>query len=61
MIIDLNISHYRELLKSATEPSKRRIIVGLLAEEESKLARLSREERQSAGHSRQCVGSMINS
>jgi hypothetical protein len=44
MIIDLNISHYRELLKSATEPSKRRVILSLLAEEEAKLARLFREE-----------------
>jgi hypothetical protein len=40
MIIDLNINHYRDLLKTETEPSKRRAIVNLLAEEEAKLARL---------------------
>ena len=40
MIIDLNIDHYRDLLKTETEPSKRRAIAGLLAEEEAKLARL---------------------
>ena len=40
MIVDLNINHYRDLLKTETEPSKRRAIAGLLAEEEAKLARL---------------------
>jgi hypothetical protein len=40
MITDLNINHYRDLLKTETEPSKRRAIANLLAEEEAKLARL---------------------
>jgi hypothetical protein len=41
MIIELNINHYRELLKSVTDASKRRTIAQLLAEEEAKLAALS--------------------
>jgi len=46
MIIELNIRHYREILKTETDPSKRRTIVQLLAEEEAKLAKLaSKEER----------------
>ena len=46
MIIDLNIRHYRDLLKTETDPSKRHMIANLLAEEEVKLARLfSREEK----------------
>jgi len=40
-IIELNIRHYRDLLKSETDPSKRRTILQLLAEEEAKLAKLS--------------------
>jgi hypothetical protein len=44
MIIDLNIRHYRDLLKSETEPSKRRMIAKLLAEEEVKLASLFLKE-----------------
>jgi len=39
MIVDLNIRHYRDLLKSETDPAKRRTITNLLAEEEVKLAR----------------------
>ncbi len=39
-IIELNIKHYRELLKTESDPSKRRTIAELLAEEEAKLARL---------------------
>ena len=38
MIIDLNIRHYRDLLKSETDPAKRCMIAGLLAEEEVKFA-----------------------
>jgi hypothetical protein len=43
MIIELNIRHYRELLKSERDLSKRRTIEQLLAEEEAKLAKLSSE------------------
>jgi hypothetical protein len=44
MIIELNIRHFRERLKSETDPSKRQTIAQLLAEEEAKLAKLSSEE-----------------
>jgi len=39
-IIELNIKHYRDLLKSETDASKRRTIERLLAEEEAELAKL---------------------
>jgi hypothetical protein len=44
MIIELNIRHYCEILKTETDPTKRRTIVQLLAEEEAKLAKLSSKE-----------------
>ena len=37
MIIDLNIQHYRDLLKTETDASKRQTISKLLFEEEAKL------------------------
>ena len=40
MIIELNIKHYRDLLKTETDASKRQTISKLLAEEEAKLAKL---------------------
>jgi hypothetical protein len=40
MIMELNIKHYRGLLKTETDESKRRIISKLLAEEEAQLAKL---------------------
>lgn len=40
MVIELNISHFRRLLQTEEDPSKRRTIVGLLAEEEARLASL---------------------
>jgi hypothetical protein len=43
MIIELNIRHYRELLKTERDLSKRRTIEQLLAEEKAKLAKLSSE------------------
>ena len=43
-IIDLNIQHYRDLLKTETEASKRQTISKLLAEEEAKLAKLLTQE-----------------
>jgi hypothetical protein len=39
-IIELNIKHYRQLLKSEVDPVKRRTIAMLLGEEEAKLAKL---------------------
>ena len=44
-IVELNFQHYRELLKTETDPSKRRTIAKLLAEEEARLAKLSAEQR----------------
>jgi hypothetical protein len=44
MIIDLNIQHYRDLLKTETDASKRQTISKLLAEEEAKLAKLLGQE-----------------
>jgi hypothetical protein len=41
MIIELNIRHYLDLLKSEADPAKRRSITNLLVEEEVKLARAS--------------------
>ncbi len=43
-IINLNIKHYRELLKDEKDTSRRRIIMELLAEEEAKLAKLLADE-----------------
>ena len=43
-IIDLNIKHYRELLKTEMDAPKRRTVVQLLAEEETKLVRLASAE-----------------
>jgi hypothetical protein len=49
-IIGLNIRHFRELLKTETDPAKRRTVAMLLAEEEAKLARLDgRDSASSAG------------
>jgi hypothetical protein len=45
-IIELNIKHYRNLLKTETDASKRQIVARLLAEEEAKLAKLSKRERK---------------
>jgi hypothetical protein len=39
-IIELNIAHYRNLLKNEADASKREIIAKLLAEEEAKLAKI---------------------
>ncbi len=41
MIVQLNIEHYRRLLKTETDEPKRQTIAKLLAEEEAKLAKLS--------------------
>ena len=47
MIIDLNIQHYRDLLKTETDASKRQTISKLLVEEEVKLANLLTQEGKS--------------
>jgi hypothetical protein len=41
MIIELNIRHYRDLLKTTTDVSKRQTIARLLGEEKAKLLKLS--------------------
>ena len=38
-IVELNIAHYRNLLKNETDASKRQTITKLLAEEAAKLAK----------------------
>jgi hypothetical protein len=43
-IIELNIKHYRDLLRSETNAARRETIVKLLAEEEAKLAKLLTEK-----------------
>jgi hypothetical protein len=40
IIMELNIKHYRGLLKTETDASKRQIISKLLSQEEAKLAEL---------------------
>ncbi len=47
-IVELNIRHYRDLLKAETDPKKRQTIARLLAEEEAKLAMLKARERRDA-------------
>ena len=44
MIIELNIKHYRESLKTETDAAKRKTIAKLLAEEEARLAKLLAEK-----------------
>lgn len=44
-IAELNIRHYHDLLKTETDPKKRRTIATLLAEEEAKLVALSAREQ----------------
>ena len=45
-IIELNIQHYRELLKTESDPSTRRTIAKLLAEEVAKLEKLPVEKKE---------------
>jgi len=44
-IIELNIRHYRDLLKCETDAAKRQPIERLLAEEEAKLAKLTTSKK----------------
>jgi hypothetical protein len=43
-IIELNIKHYRDLLRSENNAARRETIFKLLAEEEAKLAKLLTEK-----------------
>ena len=43
-IIELNIRHFRELLKVESDSAKRQVIGKLLAEEEAKLLALQRQD-----------------
>ena len=45
-VIELNIKHYRRLLKTETDPEKRQTIAKLLAEEEAKLTALAQHEEK---------------
>jgi hypothetical protein len=45
-IIELNIQHYRNLLKTTTDVSKRQTIARLLAAEEAKLLKLSAQTKK---------------
>ena len=42
-IARLNIQHFRKLLAQETDDAKRRVLLGLLAEEEAKLAALEND------------------
>lgn len=44
MIMELNIKHYRELLKTETDASKRQVISKLLSEEQARLKLRIRKE-----------------
>jgi hypothetical protein len=44
MIIELNIKHYGNLLKTETDASKRQTVSQLLSKEEAKLAKLLTQE-----------------
>jgi len=48
-IIELNIQHYRALLRSETDEAKRQTIAKLLAEEEAKLAAQDAASRRRGG------------
>jgi hypothetical protein len=47
----LNIEHYRKLLATDLDATKRQIILGLLAKEEATLARLNRGDPPEHDHS----------
>jgi two-component sensor histidine kinase len=42
----LNVAHYKQLLVTETDTAKRKTIAGLLAEEETKLAKIVRHQKQ---------------
>jgi len=45
-VIELNVKHYRGLLKTERDADKREAILKLLADEEKKLANVSKEETE---------------
>jgi hypothetical protein len=45
-VAKLNIEHYKRLLASETDATKRESIARLLAEEEAKLAKISKERKR---------------
>lgn len=47
-IIQANIDKFKSLLKTETDPTKRRMEIRLLAEEEGKLAQLQEPEKKQA-------------
>jgi hypothetical protein len=46
LIVELNIKHYQNLLKTERDESKRQAIAKLMAEEEAKLAELLSQENK---------------
>ena len=44
MIMELNIKHFRELLKTETDASRRQVISKLLSEEAAQLAKLLKQK-----------------
>jgi hypothetical protein len=44
--IELNIKHYRSLLRRETDAAKRQTIENLLAEEEAKLAKMTKRGKE---------------
>jgi hypothetical protein len=44
-VANLNIEHYKRLLASETDATKREAIARLLAEEKAKLAEISQEQK----------------
>jgi hypothetical protein len=46
MIVELNVEHFRDLLKTETAASKRQTIAKLLAEEEAKLLKRTLPENE---------------
>lgn len=49
-VIEQNIKHYRDLLKTEKDPLKFRTIASLLAEEEVKLLKLNQQPGKSEEH-----------
>ena len=45
-VANLNIEHYKALLASETDATKRKLIARLLAEEEVKLVKILKEPKQ---------------
>ena len=41
-----NVEHFREMLKTATDPERRRVLEKMLLEEESKLNKLEEDPRR---------------